>query len=554
VVTSIIGVVILLGGLIFFHEFGHYLIAKLFGVKVEVFSLGFGKKLITRKIGETQYCLSLFPLGGYVKLMGDDPYKAVPPEEADRAFSNQKLYRRFAIVAAGPLANLLLAYILYTVVFWVGQPTPSTRIGEVVVNSPAWEAGIRPKDRVVEVLGTKVQTWNDMEDLVKNRAGEQGELILERNQTQLKIPYTLNRVHAKNAYGEDEEVGGIKGILATPLDPTIGISTPESAAFKAGLRSGDTITKIGTREIRVYEDINDAFLALPQGTPVTITAKRMTGEKQDKEVEQSFSLPLPYATAAAKFSPFGFAEIVGIYPSDVFVRKVAPGTPAEKGGLKAGDRIIKVGSQPVYNFDSIVDQVQATGAAQGAADLVIQREGKEITLNLKPEQMSQEDPFTRQAVKRFMLGFVSSAAYHEPEMVEVRIRNPAKLVGRAFHEVNQLAERMLVSLGKLVAGQISVKNLGGPVLIASVAGKSLDAGPIPFLMMMAMISINLFLLNLFPIPVLDGGHLLFFIIEGIKGKPVSTRTMEVANQVGMVFILMLIGLTLFNDISRIVIH
>ncbi|MFM8269102.1 MAG: site-2 protease family protein, partial [Pseudomonadota bacterium] len=117
--NSVIGMVVLLGGLIFFHELGHYLVAKFFRIKVEIFSLGFGKKILKKTWGETEYCLSLIPLGGYVKLMGDDPYKEVPPEEAHRAFSTQALYKRFAVVAAGPIANLLLAYVLFMVVFWV---------------------------------------------------------------------------------------------------------------------------------------------------------------------------------------------------------------------------------------------------------------------------------------------------------------------------------------------------------------------------------------------------------------------------------------------------
>ena len=153
-----------------------------------------------------------------------------------------------------------------------------------------------------------------------------------------------------------------------------------------------------------------------------------------------------------------------------------------------------------------------------------------------------------------MLGFAPRAAYHEPDVVKLQIREPGALIKKAVSETNLLAYRMVISLWKLMIGQISVKNLGGPVLIASVAGRSLDAGIVPFLQMMALISINLFLLNLFPVPVLDGGHLFFFMIEAVKGKPVSIRTMEIANQIGMVFILMLVGLTLFNDISRIVMH
>ena len=173
-------------------------------------------------------------------------------------------------------------------------------------------------------------------------------------------------------------------------------------------------------------------------------------------------------------------------------------------------------------------------------------------MNLKPFQSEEKDPITQEARKKFLVGFRPDAAYHEPEQVAITYRQPVALVTKAFTETNLLAKRMLVSIFKLVAGKISAKNLGGPVLIAKVAGQSLDAGLVPFLQAMAAISINLFLLNLFPIPILDGGHLLFFVLEALKGKPVSIRTMEIANQIGMVFILGLVVLTLFNDVSRII--
>lgn len=552
VVTSIIGVVVLLGGLIFFHEFGHYIIAKLFGVRVEVFSLGFGKKIFRRTIGETEYCVSLFPLGGYVKLMGDDPYKAVPAAEAHRAFSTQKLYKRFAIVAAGPVFNLLLAFVLFMVVFWFGQPMAGTRVGSVIVDSPAWEAGIRPKDRIAEINSTKLRTWNDLEDYLKNRVGEKVELVVERGTTELHMSYLVGKVRSKNPYGEDEEVGGIKGVMPTPLDPVIGISNPDSAAYKAGLRSGNLITKIGSREIVVYEDVNEALATFwKAGSPLTISVKQ--GE-EGAGPEKSFTVVMPDLPMADKLTPMGLAGALGIYPSELFVRKVSPDSPAEKGGLQAGDRIASVGGAPVYNFESIVDSVQGEGAKGETIVFIVERGGKSIPLNLKPIPTTQEDPLTRQPVTKFMVGFAPSTVLHEAEVVSVTYRSLVPLVVHSASETALLAQRMLVSIAKLVTRKISVKNLGGPVLIATVAGKSLDAGIIPFLQMMALISINLFLLNLFPIPILDGGHLLFFAIEAIKGRPVSIRTMEIANQVGMVFILMLVGLTLFNDISRIIVH
>ncbi len=554
--TSVVGVVVLLGGLIFFHESGHYLVAKLFGVKVEVFSLGFGKKLFRRTIGETEYALSLFPLGGYVKLMGDDPYKGVPADQAARAFCTQKLYKRFLIVAAGPIANLLLAYVLFTFVFWAGKPVAGTKIGSVIVASPAWDAGLRNQDRILTAGGTPVKTWLDLEDLLKPMEGRQIEVQIERAGKSMNLPVTVSRVRLKNVYGEDEEVGGIKGISPNPLDPMVGVSSPESAAYLAGVRSGDTILKIGAKPVTFYDDLNDILdKAWEEGKPVALTVKRPNeGDLNGPGKEESFTLTFPKRPAADQISVLGLSESLGLYPSELFVYQVTTGSPAEQSGMVAGDRIVKIGETAIYNFDTIVDAVQATGAKDQAVAVQLERSGKPVTVSVKPTETTREDPITRQPVRKFMLGFAPRAAYHEADIVKVQIREPVALVKKAVGEVNLMAQRMVVSLFKLMIGQISVKNLGGPVLIASVAGKSLDAGIIPFLQMMALISINLFLLNLFPVPILDGGHLLFFLIEAVKGKPVSIRTMEIANQIGMVFILMLVGLTLFNDISRIVMH
>ncbi|MBI4405399.1 MAG: RIP metalloprotease RseP [Deltaproteobacteria bacterium] len=557
-ITSVVGVIILLGGLIFFHELGHYLVAKLFGVKVEVFPLGFGKKIASRKIGETEYCLSLFPLGGYVKLMGDDLYKGVPPEEAHRAFATQKLHKRFLIVAAGPFANLFLAYILYVCVFWFGKPTEGTKIGEVVVDSPAWQAGIREGDRILALGDKQVKTWNDLEETLKPLAGTKLELRIERSSQELKVPVTVSTVKTKNPYGEDELAGGIKGISPLPLAPVVGISNSHSMAYSAGLRTGDLITKIDSTPITVFSEINDQLEQMGATTkPVIITVKRELepGSKKSKTQELSFTLTLAAKKPSPEqLSPFGLAEKLGIFPSELFVRAVTPGSPAEQGGMQPHDRVARTGEKPAYNFESIVDYVQEQGSKGQLVQLTLERGGQLVQLSLKPSYTAHEDPLTRETINKYLVGFSPLTVFAEPEMVHIKIREPLHLLAHSGQEVWVLSSRMVVSIAKLIVGKISVKNLGGPVLIASVAGRSLDAGIIPFLLMMALISINLFLLNLFPIPILDGGHLFFFVIEAIKGKPVSIRTMEIANQLGLALILMLVGLTLFNDISRMVLH
>jgi len=545
----VIGVVVLLGGLIFFHELGHYLVAKFFGVKVEVFSLGFGKKILKRQWGETEYALSMIPLGGYVKLMGDDPYRGVPADQAARAFSTQALYKRFAVVAAGPIFNLMLAFALFMLIFWSGKPMAGTRLGAVVVASPAWEAGLRSQDRITEVGGKPVTTWNDLESSVRDRVGDKVDLTVDRVGTTMKFSTEVSKVAGRSPYGEIIQVGGIKGISPYPLSSKIGVSDPKSSAHEAGLRTGDRITKVDAQTVKTYEQAREAILGhWYHKRPVTVTVERTSGAVS---TEKSVTLSFPSAPSE---TALGSLDALGIYASDTFVKDVSSGSPAEKGGLTPGDRIAKVNTQTISNFESIVEQVQAAGEKGVPLDFTVVRDGQTMVLNLKPNETVTEDPLTHAPVKRFLVGFVPMTEIEEGETVYVQVRNPGQLIATAFHETYDMAEKMVVSIAKLATGSISVKNLGGPVLIATVAGKSLDAGFIPFLQTMALISINLFLLNLLPIPVLDGGHLLFFIIEGLKGKPVSIRTMEVANQIGMVFILMLVALTFFNDISRIVLH
>ncbi len=558
--TSVVGVVVLLGGLIFFHEFGHYIVAKYFKIKVEVFSMGFGKKLLNYKWGETEYCLSLVPLGGYVKLAGDDPTKPIPPEDAARAFYTQKLYKRFLVVAAGPIFNLILAFFIILLVFWKGKPVEGTTVGNVATGTSAWVAGLRSQDKVLALNGQPVTYWNQMDrTLRKMEAGQSAVVKVLRQGTELDISVPLTKVRAKNDYGEEIEVTGIKTISPYPHASQVGVSDPKSVAYQSGLRTGDLILKINNRSVERFEELGNAFFeewgAAGPEKKLTILVKRGENfeakEKSMKEVSLLMQLPSNQELIQSKKPVL---EILGIHPADTFVKQVSPKSAAEAGGVKVGDRVVTIKGIPVLSFDIIVDQVQQAGTAGEGLPFVLEREGNKVEITLKPIETIITDPLTHQPLKKNLVGISPLGALRETQLSKIQYRNPVQLVKETVKETYEISYKMLMSLIKLVVGQISVKNLGGPLMIASVAGKSLDAGIIPFLQMMALISINLFLLNLFPIPVLDGGHLLFFTVEAIKGKPVSVRTMEIANQAGMVFILFLVGLTLFNDVSRFLVH
>lgn len=545
-IAAIVGMVILLGGLIFFHELGHYTVAKIFGIHVEVFSLGFGKKLITKRIGETDYCLSLIPFGGYVKLMGDDPSQSIPAADAARAFSTQKLYKRFLIVGAGPFANLLMAFLLFIVIFWVGKPVDSTRIGSVALESPAWNAGIRPQDLITQVDNDKVIFWKQIEEKIRDRNGQKVSLTVQREGKTLTISIPTSLIRTKSPYGEEALARGIKGISPFPVANVIGVS-PLSIAYQAGLRTKDRIHRVGDRAVARFDEIEAALLA-SKGR-IGISVMRQT-EPKKQATELSFILER--ATSKSMGGSWPQAARFGIFPSELFVKRVLPSGPAERAGIQEEDRIVAVNGRKVYDFETLIDSIQDAGEASRTATITLERQSGPVNINLSPEPKQYRNPHTGEPFTRYLLGIEPLAAHTDSEKTLITIRNPLELLATAATETYQVSQRMVVSIGKLMTGQISAKNLGGPILIASIAGKSLNAGVIQFFQTMALISLNLFLLNLFPIPILDGGHLLFFTMEAIKGKPVSIRTMEIANQIGMVFILLLIALTLFNDISGIV--
>jgi regulator of sigma E protease len=349
VIYSIVAAIIGLGVLIVFHEFGHFLVAKLCGVGVLTFSVGFGPKLLVKKKGETEYALSAFPLGGYVKMVGEDPDEEVSQADVQRSFAHKRLLQRVAIVGAGPGFNLLLAVILLMVVFlFYGVPVVSTQIGSIEKGSPAESGGIQKGDRIVAIDGRSVDSWETLSGAIKESQGKPLNVQVRRGPEEVTVTVVPRKKEARNIFGErrDEWMIGI-------------------------------------------------------GSQVTI----------------------------------------------------------EKG-------------------------------------------------------------------------------------------NPGLSIVKAFTQTYDYAKLTLVALYKMVTGEVSPRNLGGPILIAQMAGQQAQEGFASFLAFVAVLSINLGVLNLLPIPVLDGGHLLFFMVEAVIGRPVAVRHREVAQQVGIFLLMLLMVYAFYNDIAR----
>jgi regulator of sigma E protease len=350
ILISIVSVVVLLGILIFAHEMGHFLTAKYFNVGVLKFSLGFGKRVWGRKIGETEYLLSMIPLGGYVKLLGEAEGEALPPEDELRSYIKQSVWKRMAIVVSGPLFNFLLAILIFAVVYMIGVPVLTNQIGTVLKGGAAFEAGMATNDIVLSIDGHKINRWDKMAEMINNSGGKPLKFSLQRD-TQIKeIEITPRVTKSKNIFGEDTD------------------------SYKIG---------VGPAQKTVTERLNplDAFW---------------------ESLKQTW-----------------------------FITKMT-----------------------------------------------------------------------------------------------------------------------LISIVKIFEGVISPKNLGGPILIAQMAGEQVKGGLVPFVFFMALLSINLGVLNLLPIPVLDGGHLFFYIIEAIRGKDIGIKWKERAQQVGFVLLIILMIYVMIMDIDR----
>ncbi len=550
-ILSIIGIVVLLSAVVFFHELGHYSVAKAFGIRVEVFSLGFGKKIFERKIGETQYCLSLLPFGGYVKLFGDDPNVEIAPAERRRAFLHQALYKRFLVVFAGPASNLILALVIYALLFFIGVPVPSNLIGGVTPQTAAWVSGLRDHDRILKLNDDSVSNWEEIHNIFEELVGNPVTLTIDRDGKKLKLSAPVSQVRYKNLYGKDDWHPSIEGLSVVPVASGVGISDPQSPAAKAGFRTGDLITKVGTRAVETSFELGRALAeAARKGPKVTVQYKRPEVKKNFADTSEKtlqFTFPSKILDADAPL-----LSRLGFEPTPVFLKEISPDSPGEKAGLRPGDRLLSLDGQAIYDFDAVLDVVARAGRDARALAIRIRRDGKEMEFAVRPLEKRMEHPLTHAVVTRYLVGMSSAAMFSEEEKVELHIRRPVPLVLRAVKECQYIVKEMMIGLSKMVTGEISLKAVGGPVQIATIAGNGLRAGWAPFFQVIALISLNLFLLNLLPIPVLDGGHLFFYVIEGIIRRPVPLKAMEFATRVGLILLMSLLCLSLYNDVVRLI--
>ncbi|MDR2925419.1 MAG: RIP metalloprotease RseP [Azoarcus sp.] len=443
----IVPFIVALGILILVHELGHYLVARWCGVKVLRFSVGFGRPLLRYQgKGETEWVLAAFPLGGYVKMFGESEDEGeIEEHESCRAFSRQPVGRRFAIVAAGPIFNLLLAVVLYWGLFVGGSDELRPLIAPAEAQSSlARDAGVEEGDLVLSVDGNEVRSWQDLRWALLRHAVDRSEALLQ-----------------------------------------------------VRTRSGsDAVRRLDLRNFSL-DDIG----------------------KEDPV----FRMGLQPA------------------PAPALIKQVEPDSAAAKAGMMAGDEIVAIDGQAKNQIHEVVETVRATPGQTRM--LTVRRGGEERVLSVVVGEKKNVDGAAA--------GFIGVAFDTSALFAEVSY-GPLDALPRAVRLTWETSLLTLKSIGQMILGKISLKNISGPITIADFAGKSAQHGTSAFIRFLALISISLGILNLLPIPVLDGGHLLYYAAEFIKGSALSSRVMELGQRIGIALLFMLMAFAIYNDINRLI--
>jgi regulator of sigma E protease len=519
--------------------------AKILGVKVLTFSLGFPPKLFSRTIGETEYVISALPLGGYVKMLGEDAGEDVPEEEMKRAFQNQAIWKRFVIVVAGPVMNLLFPLMIYFVVLsMVGELRPAT-VGTLIPGDPADVAGLVSGDRIVDVDGSDVYGFEDLREAVGAAAGHEVVLGYLRDGRRFETKITPKQAteNVIPLLGLTEEVGRI-GVYPMFPRPVIQVTDVDGPAARAGLQSRDLVTSIDGQAVTKWLEL--ARMLEAQG-PETFTVKYMRPVASTSEIGSVYTYTIGEATVELPAGSGTRLARLGADSSECYVSRVKQGTPAWAAGMRADDRVIDINDREVKVWDQVANTLRTF--PDDTHTLSWRRpDGVIVTARLTQQKTTIVDDMGQEHAS-YTFGATNFNLYTEDDWVP----NPNRFT-RAIKGAGQGTWYYMKIMGLLFArlfqGRVSVKTVGGPIMIFDIAGRSAKAGATTFLDTMALISVNLGLINLLPIPILDGGVIALMLIEAVRRKRTSERFRAIWQYVGMGIVGLLVVLVFYNDISR----
>jgi len=587
-VMTIVG----LGALIFFHELGHFLACRVTGTRVEAFSIGFGKEIFGWTRGHTRYRVGIIPLGGYVKMAAENPGEkgTGAPDE----FPNKSFGQRLLIMSAGVIFNVILAFVLFVLAFAIGVPFEKAQVGGVVPGGPAWQAGLLPGDVVKAVDGRPVIGFNDLQMEVAFAADEAVDFTVLRGGKTLHVPvvpaYSDTRGYA--------EIG-----ISPAVDPAAHGVVADSPVARAGGRPGDTILAIEGRPFDPsdpFSDVAQQTAGLAPAGQESLTLRYTVRHRDGQVAELPVTLPLdggpqigvtPWQgrviDKVVRESPFGTAllpgdslvtvngheiadfidlrdlgpeplkelvverdgaritvsvpagatvatlldSVTGKPISDEAVIAPRPGMPAERAGVRAGDKVVSAGGQPVSSFVDLHRIIGDNGLAP--LDLEVRRGEETVKLTIQPARKAGPDGY------QWGLLYLP---YRETGVLDS--------LAMGWRRTTLSIRTVLVTIRGLVTAKVSHKSIGGPLTLGQVTYQMFDQGWGRYLYILALISVNLAILNILPIPVLDGGQIVLLCAEKVRGKPLPERVVGYYQLVGLVLILGILFIAFKNDVGR----
>ncbi len=572
--------VVLLGTLVFVHELGHFVVARWAGVRVLSFSIGFGPVVHAWHRGGTEYAVRAFPLGGYVKMLGDDPTgqegleneRGLPPPPD--SFGAKPVWRRAAIVAAGPIANFLLpVVILFGGSMMMDAEVISSRLGTVLPGGPAGKAGLRSGDLITAVDGAPIHSFNDLRREISARPGRRTIVAFERGGEARTLTLTpdAKRDVRLPEIGIVDTVGRIQ-VLPDGQSAIIAVD-PGSAAWNAGLRSGWKVTAVGGKPSPRFYEL-EAALGAVKGATVKLEAiplhraepaERKALTKARKALHAGDKRVVELDLSAGRD-----AAALGIRAAQTVIGVVEKGSPADiEAGLRPGDEILAIDGVAMTSYFKLLDTLRkpyddartdpASRGLEGEELLAMLRQALARPRKLqirRGDQVRTADMrlhvnLDRNERPELTFGASRMQRYEPPEKV-ANVRRVAYAWERTTESMSEAIKVTVLTVAGLFRGHVPMKEVGGPIFMAQLAAEATDRGVGFFLHLMVWLSINLGIINLLPIPLVDGGQLLFLGVEAIKRKPVSLRTRMIASYVGMSFIGLLFVVVMKNDVQRLI--
>lgn len=542
---SFVYFLLLVGVLVIIHEFGHFVAAKLLDVRVLRFSIGYGRPLFRIKGAETEYQLAVFPVGGYVRILGVDDAPDAEARDRGRSFANRPLWQRLVIIFAGPAANLILPILIYFVFFAGHTELPAAVVGDVFEDSPAARAGIASGDTVLAVDGKSVRYWEELERAIRARGGDEVTLKLQRG-TRVFEKYVVPIADVVRKRDGQVSAQGRIGITRAPFVPLVGIIDPGSPAGRAGMVTGDLIVNIDGRPVENWSGVAAGLGGGARRTNIVyLRGTEVPGVPQVRLLEARFADLMPETRLDATL---GRTAYTGLENAEMFVAHVDPGTPADLAGLRRGDLITAVDGQVVKHWALLDQKLLSDPGRTWTISWRRTQDGKVVERSAQLTQVWRKelDQYGH-TVERLVLGARNDVERGQGKLVPIDGRF-GYAVSKAVERTGETIALMAAGFAGVLKGDKPSESLGGPLTMYRVASVSGEQGWDSFLLLLALISVNLGLLNLLPVPVLDGGHVVVFAIEAVRRRPLSDRARERIQSAGLALIGLITLLALTNDL------